>query len=44
MKKVLRFLKGQSACSSNQINLNPDDEEDFEDDNDDNPTNLSDSN
>ena len=43
LKKVLRFFKGQSAGSSSQINLNPDDEEDSEDDNDDDPTNLSDS-
>ena len=42
MKNVLRFLKGQSVGSSNQINLNTDDEQDFQDDNDD-PTNLSDS-
>lgn len=43
LKKILRFFKGQSAGSSNQINLNPSDEDDSEDDNDDDPTNLSDS-
>ena len=44
MKKVLRFLKGQSAGSSKQIDLNSGDEEDSENDNDDDPTYLSDSN
>jgi len=43
MKKVLRFLKGQSAGSSSQINLNIDDEQDSQNDNYD-PINLSESN
>ena len=42
MKKVLRFLKGQSAGSSSQVNLDTDDEQDFQNDNND-TTNLSDS-
>ena len=42
IKKVLRFLKGQSVGSSSQINLNTDDEQDSQNDNDD-PTNLSES-
>ena len=40
MKKVLRFLKGQSAGSFSQVNLDTDDEQDFQNDNDD-PKNLS---
>lgn len=43
MKNVLRFLKGQSASSSCQPNLDSDDEHDSQNDNTD-PMNLSDSN
>lgn len=42
MKKVLRFLKEQSAGSSSQVNLHNDDEQDSQNDTDD-PINLSDS-
>ena len=30
MKKVLSFVNGQSAGSSSQVNLDPDDEEDYQ--------------
>lgn len=43
MKKVLRFIKEQSAGSSSQVNLDTDDKHDSQNDNDD-PMNLSDSN
>jgi len=49
MKQVLRFLKGQSASSFSQVNLDIDDELDSQNDSDDRtnlndyPTNLSDS-
>jgi len=40
MKKVLRFLKGQSAGSFKHVNLDTDNEQDSQNDNDD-PMNLS---
>jgi len=39
MKKILRFLKGQSTGSSSQVNLDTDDEQDSQNDNDD-PMNI----